>query len=416
MASKDVVERDEVHALGVEHGQAEQVDAVREIFELYEQLIDVDFTEVPDSDTGVDLRFGRSEQASAGYAYLPGDVGLPAQPGDNEAEGDVWINSGLDEFQSGLAPGEQLWGTLLHEIGHALGLKHPFEEPSLADAGHGNQDNDRYTLMSYTSRPDSLVIEPTGDESEYEWRPETPMLFDVGALQSLYGTNALAADDTHVLPADRPFFMTLWDSGGDDTLDASGFASDSAIDLREGHFSSIGRFGFSDDGVWLEEIPPWYVGTQPTYGGDNLAIAYGAVIENATGGAGNDTLIGNDAANSLSGGDGDDELSGGAGADRFVFDSLSGVDSVLDFASAADLLAFDDAVFAQVGAEGPLAASALRQGAGATQGGDADDRIVFDTATGNLYYDADGSDAAPSLQVAQLAGVSAIEASDIVVA
>ena len=391
----------------------QQQAAVRDILDMFEGFLDVQFTEVADSNTGVDLRFGRCPQASAGYAYLPGSAGFPAQPGSNQEEGDVWIATNLDAFNSGLAPGEALYGTLIHEIGHALGLQHPFEgATALALNGHAAEDNAKYTVMSYTSHPSGRVVEVTGSSmswssSLYYRDPETPMLYDVAALQSLYGGNAAgsAGNDTYTFPA-RPVIETLWDAGGVDTLSAAGLAGASLIDLREGRYSSIGDYGFKDNGTWTETVPGWYSGTRPNYGTDNVAIAYGTVIENAVGGSGADILIGNNATNTLT---------GGAGADRFVFNAVSTVDTVTDFVSGSDKLAFDNAVFTQLGADGALAAGALRTGAGATHGVDADDRIVFDTATGDLYYDQDGFGIGAAVKVAHLDGVSALAPGDILV-
>ncbi|TNC96939.1 MAG: putative calcium-binding protein, partial [Rhodocyclaceae bacterium] len=391
-----------------------QQDAARSVLQMYADILDIHFTEVADSDTGVDLRFGRDSQSAAGYAYYPGGTGWQAEPGNNTSEGDVWLSTDLSAFQSGLEPGQPLRSNLIHEIGHALGLKHPFETPSLTEAGHADEDTDKYSAMSYTARADAQVVELTGNQLSwsstiYGWEPETPMLYDIGTLQSIYGANvtATAGNDTYLLPADRPFLKTLWDSGGTDTLEASGFSSASLIDLREGHFSSIGDFGFKDNATWIEQVPVWYSGAQPTYGTDNLAIAYGAVIENAVGGNGVDVLIGNDAANTFTGGN---------GADHFVFNALSNPDTVLDFVSGTDKLAFDNLIFTQIGADGSLAPGAFLSGAGITQGGDTGDRVVFDTTAGNLYYDADGSGGTASVQVAHLTGVSSLVAADILIA
>jgi Ca2+-binding RTX toxin-like protein len=317
---------------------AAQQEVVRAVLGIYETLIDVTFIEVADADGGVDLRFGRSEQGStsSGYAYLPGSPGIPAVPGANQHAGDVWINSTLSDAPESLARGH-FAATLLHEVGHALGLKHPFEAPSLAAAGQGAKDTEQYSVMSYTARADAQVVELTGDELgwsvfAYDRPPDTPMLYDLGALQALYGPNlaATAGNDLHAPPADRAFFLTLWDAGGNDTLDASAFASDALLDLREGHFSSVGGAGFSDDGTWLEALPEWYAGElQPTYGSATLAIAYGTRIENALGGAGDDELVGNASANVLAGGAGNDTLEGGAGADTFLLDSLTGADTIV---------------------------------------------------------------------------------------
>jgi Ca2+-binding RTX toxin-like protein len=120
-----------------------------------------------------------------------------------------------------------------------------------------------------------------------------------------------------------------------------------------------------------------------------------------TGGDGNDMLGGFDANDTLQGGGGQDILYGGYGMDTFVFDTAldpSNVDTLQDFAGADDTIALDSAIFIALGA-GDLAATAFQ----ATTGNvaqDADVRILFDTASGGLYYDADGSGAAAAVQFA----------------
>ncbi|HSV71345.1 MAG TPA: calcium-binding protein [Methylibium sp.] len=153
---------------------------------------------------------------------------------------------------------------------------------------------------------------------------------------------------------------------------------------------------------------------------ENLTLAGGAVIDgtgNATanringsgtsnalaGLGGNDTIVGAAGADSLDGGAGNDTLTGGVGADVFQFssalDAATNVDSITDFNRATDRFDLDDAVFAGIGPVGQLAASALRLGGAAV---DADDRVIYDTATGNLSYDADGSGAGAAVLFATL--------------
>src|SRR6185436_14477579 len=120
------------------------------------------------------------------------------------------------------------------------------------------------------------------------------------------------------------------------------------------------------------------------------------------GGAGNDTL---------SGGAGADVLDGGSGADRFVFDSAPGarnVDEIVDFSAAqGDRIVLDNDIFA-VGGPGGLNALKFFAAAGATSAADADDRIVLDTASGALYYDADGVGGAAALQIAVIGSTAGI--------
>ena len=140
-------------------------------------------------------------------------------------------------------------------------------------------------------------------------------------------------------------------------------------------------------------------------------ISGAAAAESLLGGTGNDTLDGRG---------GNDSLTGGAGADTFVFDTPPGtgnVDQVTDFVSASDHLSFDNAVFTALGANGNFAAGDARfaAGAGFTSGHDASDRVVYDTSTGNLYYDADGNGAGAAQLVATIQGHPAVAATDIAV-
>jgi serralysin len=208
------------------------------------------------------------------YAYYPSP---PAKVG-----GDVWLNNLYPDFLHP-DPGTFAFRTFLHEIGHALGLKHPGNYDAISGGTDGpylpaEEDNAQYSVMSYAAHPHTTI------------EPRTPMLHDVAALQYLFGANRshAAGDDVHVV---RREVATIWDAGGHDRLDAGAETSGVALDLGEGRFSSTGGLI------------------------DNLAIAFGVAIEDATGGAGDDTLAGNALANRLEGGPGGDLLDGLKGAD-----------------------------------------------------------------------------------------------------
>jgi Ca2+-binding RTX toxin-like protein len=155
-----------------------------------------------------------------------------------------------------------------------------------------------------------------------------------------------------------------------------------------------------------------------TSGGDTL-----------TGGEGNDTLRGFAGRDALSGGQGDDWLeggtgidtvTGGAGEDSFVYRETptnSNFDRIADFVSGTDTLRFDDAAYTTIGALGDFASDDDRffAGAGARSGVDAEDRIVYDTSTGNLWYDADGSGGGGQLLIATVQGAPALAAGDIAI-
>lgn len=205
----------------------------------------------------------------------------------------------------------------IHEILHGLGLTHPSDydgaerSVSYAEDAAFFQDSTQYTVMSYFA----------GSETGASYaRPAdaTLMLLDVMALQNLYGANdhAFAGDtvygfgsNTRRTPwtlhdTEDVIYGAIWDTGGIDTIDLSGFALPSRVFLRPERFSSMNGET------------------------DTMVVPRGVRIENATGGAGDDTLAGNGAANRLTGYGGGNVVNGRAGADTLLggagSDRLSG--------------------------------------------------------------------------------------------
>lgn len=273
---------------------AEQQAAVRLALSKYSEIANLTFVEVTDS-KNVQLRFFRDDLQSeypnssfAGYAWYP----------DN---GDVHINSAHQYTD---------FGTLLHEIGHALSLKHPFEtEDNRPVILTGAEDSKRYTVMSYTVDWDLGNVSGT----YFPVPATTPMLYDIQAIQYLYGKNMTTrtGNDTYRFSTTASELKTIWDAGGIDTFDLSEQSYDMQINLNEAQFSSLGVKQRFDEIVGVPQ--------------NNIAIAYGVIIENAIGGNGNDRLLGNQADNNLQGGIGNDSLTGDAGSD--ILDGGDGIDT-----------------------------------------------------------------------------------------
>lgn len=266
-------------------------------------LINVTFTEVPDSQASYGLmRFLCSSSAAYAYAYIP--TGGDANVGSSaDVPGDVVLNPSNDvvgtdsnsrnnSFQSG--PGSHGFTALIHEIGHALGLKHPFESPTMPRAEE-NQDN---TVMTYNF---------LGGE------PATMMPYDILALQYFYGakTSTRSADTTYTFtstddfapgsgssgaPSSRFGSMrnTLWDGGGVDAVDLSALPTANGgyrIDIRPG-----GWIAASKD---LDSLT--YDGNLKTTSRGTRFPLSGAMIENVVVTRSDDTIYLNSEANLVSG-------------------------------------------------------------------------------------------------------------------
>jgi len=297
---------------------AVQVITAQLAFRVWDELIAGSLIESGGAGANITLNYSSATIDNGTYSHpLMYDATLPKAIAADQ----IWLSANwASNADSGMAIGAYGRTTLMHEIGHALGLSHPGAynaDPGITVTYAANaefaQDNRQYTLMSYFGGYDSTINAWAQDNtlSTYTY-PQTPMVYDIAAIQSLYGAdtttragdtiygynNNFAADDQ-----EKPIFdfstnsapiFTIWDAGGNDELDCSAWNGNQTIDLLPGSYSSVCGLN------------------------NNVGIAFNTTIEKAIGGMGNDILIGNSADNILSGGGGNDTIDGSAGIDTAI--------------------------------------------------------------------------------------------------
>jgi predicted RecA/RadA family phage recombinase len=272
-----------------------------------------------------DIRVATSSYANpTAYAYYP-------TAGNGYYAGDVWFGTSYNYGNAQV--GNYQYATMLHELGHSLGLKHAQDAGGVSNTSMpADRDSLEFTVMTYRS----YIGGPTsGYTNETYGFPQTYMMYDIAALQAIYGANfntnagntvytwSPATGETFVnslgqgVPGSgisgsaNRIFLTIWDGGGIDTYDLSNYATNQSVDLSPGGwslFSNVQRANLGDGNYARGNV---FNALQ--YQGDARSL-----IENAFGGSGHDTITGNTAANELRGNTGDDRLYGGFGVDTLA--------------------------------------------------------------------------------------------------
>ena len=275
-----------------------------------------------------------NDLARADYSNLFGQTFTSANYAN--PEGDILIDNNAVAYNYMTRDGYGLT-VFLHEILHALGLKHPHDDggtgfPTFAELGLSGLDLDQYTVMSYE------FAFPYYDIGN----PSTPMVLDILALQYIYGANMSyhTGDDVYTFDDGRCY--AIWDAGGNDTISAVYYGSGITLNLEAGS-TNIDKDNFS-----------------------TVGIAFGVTIENARGSLYADVLLGNAVDNRLYGYEGADEIRGFDGNDWLY----GGFESLLDMDNQGDRLfggAGDDRLFGGAGIDlldGGTGADILEGGSG----------------------------------------------------
>lgn len=350
---------------------AAQRTTAREAMRLWDDLIVTKLVEK--NGNGADIVLANTTTGPAqAWAYFGDNAGPRYQ-------GDVWIASPEANWTNAwLQYNGYGRTTLIHEIGHSLGLNHPGDY-NYSDDNDGDgepdpityegdayyaQDTMQFSIMSYFS-PQKSGAQPVDASLALIGYAQTPLLHDILAIQDKYGAdpttragattygfNSTAGNGVYDFTQNLSPFLSIYDAGGVDTLDLSGAQSGVFLDLRPGAFSSAGVRptlaqanaataavnAVTDDAQG--DFDPWesqaeldaWIANLSAIGANrvlndtgvagvgalshrNISIAYNTIIENAVGGSARDYLVGNDVANILKGGGGDDVLDGLGGDD-----------------------------------------------------------------------------------------------------
>ena len=393
----------------------QQQAAARAAFAQISAYTNLTFTEITETDTvHANIRISQTADADVPSAY----GGFPSDT--RGVAGDIWFGRNNQPYYDLAAKGTWGFATIMHEIGHTMGLKHGHQDYTNSDLSFyfgsfprpGTQsltpdrDGQAWSLMTYTPAP----FTNSNFAGEKMNQPQTYMQYDLAALQYMYGANYTTNAGNSVYtwsqttgemsingvgqgaPSGNKIFATIWDGGGIDTLDLSNYANGVTVDLRPGQFSTFDQSQLANHLEYqgLTALAPGNIAMSLLYNNDSHSL-----IENATGGAGNDIFVGNVANNVLDGGVG--------GSDTVIFTNTTGINVTLNDTGAdvivnhdgeTDTLRSIENIGGTSGDDtitGNSQANILTGGSGGhdvLSGGDGDDRLIGGGFTTTTTYSA----------------------------
>jgi serralysin len=351
---------------------AQQEGEILRAFSLISSYTGLSFSEITETtDTHATLRFANSFSPATAYAYYPGTY---------PQAGDVFFGTlGRNPVMGNSDSGQ----VLLHEIGHALGLKHG-QEVFTYGAMNPDRLDIEFSLMNYPNYIGSTEGYQTASTS-----PQSFMVYDIAALQHMYGasfdrigrtatytwsatTGAEFIDGvSQGTPVDNHIFQTIWTGGAAATYDLSNFAQDQVDDMSPGGWMSFSTaqlahlnahspstaggaihargniynallvdgdarslIGSLLTGAGSDTITGNAAGNEIRAGAGNDKVSAGSGNDSVFGDTGNDTLAGDAGDDRVDGGAGTDMLAGGLGKDIFAYAAGYGADTILDFLQA----------------------------------------------------------------------------------
>lgn len=306
-----------------------QQQAARDALAEFAGVADIVFSEQAFGSSSATLRFAEFSGISTAYGYYPNS---------GESGGDMGFNP--TQYDNPTL-GSYAFVTFLHEIGHAMGLKHG-HETSGPGAMTADRDGMEFSIVTYNSFVGQNTS-PGFYTNSTDNYAQTLMMYDIAAMQRLYGANFTenATNSVYTFnpttgammingvsqgtPAANVVFRTVWDGNGVDTYDLSNYVTNLALDLSPGGWSDFDvggnaqraqlNAGWDSSGTFVGssayEYARAHLFNALQYNGDARSL-----IENAKGGSGNDLITGNTGVNTLWGNSGNDSIFGGNANDR----------------------------------------------------------------------------------------------------